>query len=137
MLHYGPAFISLITQSLFNIDTCFGISSLFEQNPRIGIEISFIIWLSLHGTITHLFCLIQILPFHRKKISIIIQCTDIVRIVHQRRIISSICLSMHFLRVIQITQYCVEIRHNTLVTFSFICFTPLVKTSSASSVSPF
>ena len=24
---------------------------------------------------------------------------------------------MHFLRVIQITQYCVEIRHNTLVTF--------------------
>ena len=108
--------VTSILQSLINVDTSFHILTFLEQDPSISIQIGIIGRFCLNGLIAHLLCLIQVFPFYRQVISIIVQCTNIVWFIHQSRIVGSISLSIHLFDVIQIAHDGIEIRSHVLVT---------------------
>ena len=105
MFHHHRTLVTLVLHGLININTGFSILSFFKKYPRICVEISSVCRLSLDSAITHFLRFIQVLAFYRQIISIIIESTDI----NQSRIISSVCLDIHFLDMIQISHNGIEI----------------------------
>ena len=109
MFHHHRTLVTLVLHGLININTGFSILSFFKKYPRICVEISSVCRLSLDSAITHFLRFIQVLAFYRQIISIIIESTDIILFINQSRIISSVCLDIHFLDMIQISHNGIEI----------------------------
>lgn len=84
MLHNDLAAVAATFHGLLDIQTGFRIFLLFEQDPGIRIQISCILRLSLHRAVAHLFSLVKLAAFHGQEVCIIVQGSDIVRIVDQR-----------------------------------------------------
>ena len=103
MFHNHLTAVSSVLHGLFDINTSFGIAFLLKQNPGVSIQISRILRFCLYGLVTHFLGFIQIGPFYRQIVSIVVERTDVVRIINQRRIIGCISFCFHFLRMVQIS----------------------------------
>ena len=115
MLYDNPALLSAVAQCLLNINTGFGITSLLKKNPSIRVQIGFIIRFRLHRAVTHLFRLIQMFLIYGKEIRIIIQCSDVVGIIYQRRIICRVRFFRPPFLVINVSQYRIKVGSDLLV----------------------
>ena len=127
MFHYHLTPVAAVPHGLFYVDTRLRVPALLEQNPRIRVQIRRVLRFLLHGDEAHLLRLVEVSALHRQIIRIIVQRIDVLRIIHQRRIICRIRLRLHPALMIQVAKDRIEIRCYSLVALPVYLLHPLAE----------
>ena len=92
---------------------------LDKKNPGISVDIGLVSRFRHNRAVAHFFCLVQILFFQREIISVIIQATDILRVVHQTRVVCNESRVFQSVAVVQVAHDGIHIGHNAVVRIRF------------------
>ena len=100
---------AVVLESLFDVDTGFGMASLAEENPGIGVEVVGVLGIQVDTLPAHFFCLVQLNAVETEIVGIIVQAASVVGLPLQARVIGGVGLTVQSLLVVQLGHHLIEI----------------------------